>query len=296
MSLFDLIEQVAGAEKQSGRKGKSPVDNRAPGEPLPPPVITDEKATAPVRKGEPSSPDPAAGLGRSQKAETARRRAVRPEKLKFLKPCSICQGREFTHREHGGFFCNNCQPGIEGHPVIAMGHREPPETVTGLPCASCGSTTWTKEKDGYQYPDGTITDGWHCGGKHCGVKLLSGNKDADRDRDMIELAGPPWEDRRYYQAAGASTAAEKEYFLIGYAWIRDHLPELLAAGWTRAALFRRARYRWPLGPWGAAWSVAWKKQDLKVRIGGRGELIFTFSSDSRMITQRILPPNNKKKQ
>jgi hypothetical protein len=127
------------------------------------------------------------GQAQERKVKADRGPATRPEKLKFLKPCSICFGREFIHRENGGFFCTNCQPGIEGHPVIALGHREPPEKVTGLPCAGCGSTTWTKEKDGYQYPDGSIVDGWHCGGKRCGVKLLSGNKEADRG--MIEPAG-----------------------------------------------------------------------------------------------------------
>lgn len=82
---------------------------------------------------------------------------------------------------------------------------------------------------------------------------------------------------------------ELQHFRDGRAWIMDHLPELQAAGWTRPALFRRSPFSWPCGPWGAAWISAWSAPGRRVRIGDRGELVFTFLSSGRVITQRIKP-------
>ena len=87
-------------------------------------------------------------------------KAPKPEKLKFLKPCPICGGRDFIHGHKGGFFCISCQPGIEGLPVLALGYRKPPEKAKGLPCPTCGATTYGKEEKGFLLPDGTVTDGW----------------------------------------------------------------------------------------------------------------------------------------
>ena len=53
---------------------------------------------------------------------------AKAEKLKFLKPCPLCQGREFTHGKNGGFFCNVCQPDVIGLPVIALGRRVVPQS------------------------------------------------------------------------------------------------------------------------------------------------------------------------
>ncbi len=82
---------------------------------------------------------------------------------------------------------------------------------------------------------------------------------------------------------------ELQHFRAGWAWIMDHLPELQAAGWTRPALFRRSPFSWPCGPWGAAWIPAWTAPGLHVRINDRGEIVFTFPSSGRLITQRIKP-------
>lgn len=56
---------------------------------------------------------------------------------------------------------------------------ETPAEVEGLPCGGCGATRYRRVKDGYSYPDGGQVDGWHCGGRDCNVKLLTGNKDVD---------------------------------------------------------------------------------------------------------------------
>ena len=63
----------------------------------------------------------------------------------------------------------------------------PPATtgppVPGLPCAGCGSTSYRRVVNGYTYPDGTRTNGWHCGGRECHVKLLTGNKTIDHGKN-----------------------------------------------------------------------------------------------------------------
>ena len=46
--------------------------------------------------------------------------------------------------------------------------------VPGLPCGGCGSTRYRKVVDGFIFPDGSRADGWHCGGRECGVKLMVG--------------------------------------------------------------------------------------------------------------------------
>ena len=53
----------------------------------------------------------------------------------------------------------------------------PPTTgpeVPGLPCGGCESTRYRKVVNGFAYPDGSRADGWHCGGRECGVKLMVG--------------------------------------------------------------------------------------------------------------------------
>lgn len=55
--------------------------------------------------------------------------------------------------------------------------KKPPTTgdeVPGLPCGGCGSTRYRRVVNGFVYPDGSRTDGWHCGGTDCGIKLMVG--------------------------------------------------------------------------------------------------------------------------
>ena len=56
---------------------------------------------------------------------------------------------------------------------------EIPTEVEGLPCGGCGRTSYKRVANGHQFLDGAVADGWHCGGEHCHVKLLSGNKAVD---------------------------------------------------------------------------------------------------------------------
>lgn len=65
-------------------------------------------------------------------------------------------------------------------PEPAAAGPEIPAEVEGLPCGGCGATRYRRVKNGYTFPDGSREGGWRCGGRHCGVKLLSGNQDVDR--------------------------------------------------------------------------------------------------------------------
>lgn len=77
------------------------------------------------------------------------------------------------------------------------------------------------------------------------------------------------------------------YFAASWPWIKDNFPKLLAAGWTRAALLRRSKFRWPYGLWGVAWLPPWAKKGVEVSIGRKGEIIFTYQSGEQSITQTI---------
>ena len=57
---------------------------------------------------------------------------------------------------------------------------EIPSEMEGLRCGGCGRTRYKRVVDGYQFPDGSRTDGWFCGSPRCHVKLLTGNKDVDK--------------------------------------------------------------------------------------------------------------------
>ena len=205
----------------------------------------------------------------------------RPERLKFLKPCPICRGKEFTHGKNNGFFCNPCQPGIEGAPVLAGGAWQPPETVDGLPCAGCGSTTYQRIENGFIFDDLSLADGWHCGGENCSIKLFSrsGNTGPPDLGDRNHLAPPP------------RPAEQKKYSQAGFPWIMAHLSALLAAGWTRPELFRRSAHNWPVGQWGVAWLSAWTKPGLKIDLDHRtGVLCFRFTGPhGKPIKQSIRP-------
>jgi hypothetical protein len=69
-----------------------------------------------------------------------------------------------------------------------------------------------------------------------------------------------------------SKPGEDVCFKVGYPWVKDHLPELLAAGWTRRELFGRGRYKWPFGDWGLSWAASWGESRSALSIGTRGEV------------------------
>jgi hypothetical protein len=105
---------------------------------------------------------------------TKKKSNKKPEKLSFLRPCPLCKGRLFNLSAVGGFFCEVCQPGIEGQLVEATG------------------------------PD-----------------RLEPVAESEHDDSNVKQG---------------TTRPEMENFATAWPWIRGHLPELLAVGWTRSAL------------------------------------------------------------
>ena len=75
---------------------------------------------------------------------------------------------------------------MDGCPLTTKGAPAPPPAppsplppttgpkVPGLPCGGCGSTSYRRVVNGFIFPDGSRADGWHCGGRECGVKLMVG--------------------------------------------------------------------------------------------------------------------------
>lgn len=78
-------------------------------------------------------------------------------------------------------------------------------------------------------------------------------------------------------------------FKIGYPWLKEHLEELLSAGWTRRELFGRGRHKWPIGNWGAAWLSSWKDERKTPSIGPYGEIIFSFTASGYPAQQTAWP-------
>lgn len=79
-------------------------------------------------------------------------------------------------------------------------------------------------------------------------------------------------------------------FTKSWPWLRENLPSLLQAGWTRRALFQRSAIRYPAGHWGVAWFDVWAKPDLAPRVGRSGTIEFSFSSGARQVRQTATRP------
>jgi hypothetical protein len=77
-------------------------------------------------------------------------------------------------------------------------------------------------------------------------------------------------------------------FKVALAWLLPRLPELLAAGWTRAELFRAGRYRYPYG-WGEAWSSAWGDPHTTPSLEPDGSIRWTVQERHRVVVQRSRP-------
>lgn len=172
----------------------------------------------------------------------------KPERLSFLRPCPLCDGKKFVYGNAGGFFCLVCQPGIMGVPVEAGGaDRQKPDPDAVIQVDA--------EKHGKDEPGGFQNQG------------------TSRNTPSVQI---------------------QSHFKAAWPWIRSKLPELLAARWTRAALFQRSKYRYPTG-WGIAWFSIWNQDALVVTTGKNGEIFFTFQSCGRTITQTARPPIKKHK-
>ncbi|MBB5348977.1 hypothetical protein JWG42_01685 [Desulfoprunum benzoelyticum] len=91
------------------------------------------------------------------------------------------------------------------------------------------------------------------------------------------------------QASTRSLGENPENFKAAWPWIKVNMQDLLKAGWTRAALVRRGKLRYPCGNWGVAWFSVWKIEGLVIEIGRNGKIVFTFESCGRKITQAAYP-------
>ena len=158
------------------------------------------------------------------------------EQLKFLKPCPLCGGRQFTYTTGGGFLCEHCQPGCCGTPVLA-GEPDRPE----------------KPPPPRQ------------------MKLYG-----------CSLDPKPEEEKR--------SGEEYTHLQHGLPWIRAHLSQLMESGWSRAALFRRGRHRYPLGAWGLVFCHCWSWPDVTVTLQENGAVAFRYKSAHDYIQQRATPP------
>lgn len=84
-----------------------------------------------------------------------------------------------------------------------------------------------------------------------------------------------------------------ENFKAAWPWLKANCELLLATGWTKAELFQRGRFRCPLGKWGVAWLDVWRKEDLSVSIVTRGQIVFKYANNNRMIQQSAFPIYSK---
>jgi hypothetical protein len=74
-------------------------------------------------------------------------------------------------------------------------------------------------------------------------------------------------------------------------WINEHMPRLVASGWTRKSLFQAGRHPYPVGQWGLAWSANWTNPDLlSVSIDESGGVAFLLAEASgREVVQAARP-------
>jgi len=105
-----------------------------------------------------------------------------------------------------------------------------------------------------------------------------------------EIPGKPVEATgQNRQVTDQINSQKKESFAVAWPWIRERLPILLAATWSRSALLRRGKHHHPCGAWGVAWLSVWRKPSLTVTIGAHGEIVFKYQSCGRSITQTAFP-------
>ena len=74
-------------------------------------------------------------------------------------------------------------------------------------------------------------------------------------------------------------------------WLLARLPELERYGWTRSKLFRAGQLKYPVGPWGVAFSRNWLRPDVQVCIVPEdGAIRWTWTEPSgRTVSQAARP-------
>jgi hypothetical protein len=117
-----------------------------------------------------------------------------------------------------------------------------------------------------------------------GTPVEAGGPDRQKQDQEAGPSGGSSHDNTMSQARG--------YFLTAWSWIKGNMPELLKAGWTRAALLQRSKHKYPL-TWGVAWFSIWHEDAFDVTIGPKGEIVFSFQACGKTITQTARPPLKK---
>jgi len=73
-------------------------------------------------------------------------------------------------------------------------------------------------------------------------------------------------------------------------WLLARLPELERYGWTRTKLFRAGQLKYPVGPWGIAFSGNWLREDATFTITAEGYIQCTWQEPTgRVVTQTWRP-------
>ena len=73
-------------------------------------------------------------------------------------------------------------------------------------------------------------------------------------------------------------------------WLLARLPELELYGWTRTKLFRAGQLKYPVGPWGIAFSGNWLREDATFTITAEGHMECTWQEPTgRVVAQTWRP-------
>lgn len=156
------------------------------------------------------------------------------------------------------------------------------------PCPLCGDRSFVYGKDG----------GFFC--THCqpcppGQLVEAGGQALQPQKAAGSLHDPPAPPSPGMGAGPFTrnhtpTEEQRANFRAAWPWLRAHEPALLAAGWTRCALYGRGKLTWPY-LWGQAWTDTWQKPGLAVALEPGGIIRFTFTGTDkrRIITQRARP-------
>lgn len=218
----------------------------------------------------------------------------------WLTPCCICGGIEFTgviYVDVESFWCVTCQVVPDGwikirrvnSPRVPALNTKPPKqevSCRSLPAAKCKVC----RKDIYE----SVYGGRFC--KACGTACV------DAEPINVEEGFTPVKTIAAILSSedgfGPTLAINRRTlptealvcFKVGFLWLKDHLDELLAEGWTRRMLFGRGRYAWPSGnEWGCAWSSSWQDEGKTPSLGDHGQILFTFTTNGEQKQQSIWP-------
>jgi len=108
MSLFNTLDDISLQEeldKSATLRSTSIKEDKTPQE---------DTSTEPIYREQQAD--------NKEAAPQKKRKSI--DRLKFLKPCTRCGGRNFTHCRYTGFFCSDCHPEITGDPAYALGNPD----------------------------------------------------------------------------------------------------------------------------------------------------------------------------